>query len=224
MRRWWLRVSWNALSVYSNLQTLWSIVTAWKGTGILGAVSAFLAAVVVSREGAPWGVIVLFAAAIFALVSGGAVGITHLWERLRAPRTVGQRVATKRNEDERLIFSLPWTATELTAMHHVERMSEIQDRFPVVSSDGTTTTQYKRSHLDAMSDTQRQKLFDLDPALKLWWQGLSGGSQKRFRLPGGYWIHRNVVERASQEVKRALLTDIRISFHGMSTDNSSRLQ
>ena len=105
-------------------------------------------------------------------------------------------------ENDHLILGLPWTATELNANGHVERMSSL-NTFSIVASDGTVV-KYKRPDLDEMSEVQRKRLFGVDPEIKTWWQGYRDGARNRFRLPGGYWVHKNLLSRADDEARQKL--------------------
>ena len=66
-----------------------------------------------------------------------------------------------------------------------QREAASRDTFGIVQGD-LGTRPYSRSEVDRLSETQRTKLFESDPAMKKWWQGVtrSDDAWTLFRLPG----------------------------------------
>jgi hypothetical protein len=123
--------------------------------------------------------------------------LAELWGYLTRE---GHRIEPR---EEWITWNLPWQTADHLASQAKERRIH---RFVVVQADGTKT-EYKAAAVDTLSDTQRASLLALDPAIKPWWQGKPEDPNQAwqfFRLPGGHWVSRDLLQRTPQAIREAL--------------------
>ena len=121
---------------------------------------------------------------------------TSAWPQYLRRSLSRRRLGRGETEDD-VVYFIQRSFTDQIADRHRERKAEA---FALVQDD-RGTREYSRREIDALTPTQRERLFAADPEMPAWWRG--GSPRTRdwplFRVKGGIWIAKHQIDQTPKK-------------------------